>query len=336
MKMMKRSLFMVVGLLIITGLIAVHAKELQKVSCSETLRTFGFVPLYVADGKGFFEKNGLKVEIISAPGPLAMQVLVLGQVQFCAAGHGMVANLFLKGKKVKIVNQMRDKSSCALVGRPEISRITDLKGKLIGCSQIGTEPYAVGRYLAAKAGMNPEKDITMVGVGDMASMEKALENNRIQAAVTTEPLTSKLLLEKKGVLLARLNTRKDSLKYFNSPSYSFSILTVEDEYIKKNSLTVQKFVNAMVAAEKWILAHSVNELADVLVPYFPGMSKEIIKTSLETDKETWSRDGIVTKQAHDTAIKVSMDAGMIEQNVAFEDIVDNSFSQRALKVSKKR
>jgi NitT/TauT family transport system substrate-binding protein len=337
MKMMKRSLFMVVGLLIITGLISVQAKELQKVSCSEAVRGFFFVPLYVAHGKGFFEKEGLKVEIVSAQGgPMAMQALVSGQVQFCATGHGQVANLFTKGKKTKIINQMQDKCTFSMVGRPEIKGLKNLKGKGIGVSKIGAETHGVGRFLAAKAGLDPGKDITMVEVGGMSTMASALENNRVQAVMAWEPLTSKLIAEKKGILLARLNTKEDSLRHFGLPSYSFSVIEVTEEYLKKNHKTVQKFVNAMVAAEKWIASHSIDELVGVINPYFSGTEKDILKIALENDREAFSKDGLVTKEGHNSALKVFMDAGMIEQNVAFEDIVDNSFSQRALKVSKKQ
>lgn len=92
----------------------------------------------------------------------------------------------------------------------------------------------------------------------------------------------------------------------------------------------------MVSAEKWIATHSINELVDAVSLYFPGIGKDIIKISLDNDREAFSKDGLVTREGHNTALKVFMDAGIIKQNVAFEDIVDNSFSQMALKASKKQ
>ena len=71
-------------------------------------------------------------------------------------------------------------------------------------------------------------------------------------------------------------------------------------------------------------------------PYFSGTGKDILKIALENDREAFSKDGLVTREGNNPALKVFMDAGIIKQNVAFEDIVDNSFSQRALKVSKKQ
>ncbi|MFH0825563.1 MAG: ABC transporter substrate-binding protein [Pseudomonadota bacterium] len=304
--------------------------ELTKVKCSEAVRGFFFVPLYLAHGLGVFQKQGLEVEIISAQGgPAAMQALAAGQVEFCATGHGQVANMFAKGKSTKIVNLMQDKCTFSLVGRPEIKGIAALKGKAIGCTLIGAETYAVGRFLARKAGLDPEKDVTLVAVGGMATMASALENDRVQAVMSWQPLTLKLLQEGKGVMLASLNTAANSEKHFGSPAYSFSVLQVTDELIKQRPELVRQFVRALVEAEKWIASHSADEIAKVVTPYFSGMTQEIVAASVEGDRDAFSSTGIVTKEGHETAVKIFMDAGVFTTPVPFEGIVDNSFSEKA-------
>jgi NitT/TauT family transport system substrate-binding protein len=316
--------------LVLASFSAAQSKDLEKVACSEAVRGFFFVPLYVAHGLKFFEENGLDVSIVSTQGgPLAMQALVAGDVQFCATGHGQVANMYANGKSTKIVNQMQDKCTFYLVGRPGISTIADLKGKTIGCTKIGAETFAVGRTLAAGAGLDPEKDITMVGVGDMATMASALDNDRVQAVVAWQPLTTKLIAENKGVEIARLNTASDSKKYFGSPQYSFSVIQVTDDYVKKKPETADKFVKAMVKAEKWIVSHKPDEIAKVVAPYFSGMELAAIKSSVEQDKDAFSSSGIVSREGHETAVKVFAEAKILKKSVPFEEIVDNSFSEKA-------
>lgn len=328
----KLLVLMISALLALGSASAAAGKELQRVLVSEAVRGFFFVPLYVAHGKKFFEQQGLDMEIVSAQGgPLAMQALIAGQVQFCATGHGQVANMWAKGKSTKIVNQMEDKCTFYLIGRPEVKDIAQLKGKNVGCTKIGAETFAVGRYLAAKAGLDPAKDISMVGVGGMGPMASSLENNRIQATVAWQPLVTKLMAGNKAKMMARLNTAADSQKHFGSPDYSFAVLQVTDEFIKKDPATVQNFVNAMVAAEKWIATASLDELAKVVAPYFQGMDLATIKASLKMDKEAFSKTGLVSKEGHNTAVKVFTEAKVITKPVPFEAIVDNSFSQKAQK-----
>jgi len=258
-----------------------------------------------------------------------MQALVAGQVEFCATGHGQVANMYAKGKSTKIVNLMQDKCTFYLIGRPEIRDIAALKGKMIGCTQIGAETYAVGRLLAKKAGLDPDKDVTLVPVSGMATMVSALENNRVQAVMAWQPVTLKLVGERKGVILAQLNTSADSARHFGSPSYSFSVLQVTDEFIKQQPHTVQKFVKALVEAEKWIGSHTDEEIAKVVTPYFSGMAQNVVASSVGMDREAFSSTGIVPEQGHETAVKIFMDAGVIAKPVPFDAIVDNSFSKNA-------
>lgn len=306
------------------------AQPPQKVACSEAVRGFFFLPLYVAHGLKLFEGQGLEVEIVSTQGgPLAMQALVAGQVQFCATGHGQVANMYDKGQSTKIVNLMQDKCTFYLVGRPEIKSIAQLKGQTVGCTKVGAETDAVGRFLCAREGMDPQKDINMLGVGGMDTMASALENNRVQAVLAWQPLTARLMAEGKGTLLARLNTKEDSQKHFGAPAYSFSVLQVTDQYIKEHPATVQKFVNALVAAERWILAHDDQEVAQVARPYFAGLPLELIAESVKQDRQATCADGLVTSQGHDMAVRVFREAGIVKNPVPFETIVDNSFSQKA-------
>lgn len=329
--MKKLLLLLLTGLMLLPSGTSAMAKDLEKVTISEAVRGFFFLPLYVAQGMNFFEEQGLDVTIDSTQGgPLAMQALAAGQVQFCATGHGQVANMWAMGKSTKIVNQMQNKCSFYLVGRSEIDDIADLKGKTVGCTKLGSETFAVGRYLAAVAGLDPAKDIEMIGVGGMSTMAGALENNRVQAIVTWQPLTSHLLENGKGKILAKLNTTEDSRRHFNSPEYSFSVLQATDGFIAQNPETVQKFVNGLVAAEKWLMETETARIAEVVAPYFPGMDLAVIERSLAEDRASFTPTGLVSREGHDTAVKVFTDAGILEKPVSFEAIVDNSFTEKAL------
>ena len=305
-------------------------KQLQKVKVSEAIHGVFFLPMYLAHGKGFFEEEGLDFELVTAQaGPLAMQALLAGQVQFCATGHGLIANLYTKGKVTKIVNQMQSRCTFYLLGRPEIKSIADLKGKSVGCTKIGAESYAIARAILARAGLDPDKDVTLVGVGGMGTTASALDQNRCQAVVGWQPLTNKFLQEGKARVLAELHTQQGSLKHFGSPDYSFTIIEVTDEYLKSNPETVQRFVNALVKAEKWMATHSVEEMVPAVQPYFEGMDPAILKAAIEKDLPAFSATGLVPRQGHDAVMKVWIDAGLLKKPVAFEAIVDNTFSQKA-------
>jgi len=309
---------------------AASGDKLTEVKVSEAIHGIFFLPLYVAHGKGFFKDQGLDVELLTAQaGPLAMQALLAGQVQFCATGHGLIANLYAKGKRTKIVNQMQPRCTFYLLGRPEINSIAELKGKNVGCTKIGAESYAIARAILANAGLDPDKDVTLVGVGGMGTTASALANDRCQAVIGWQPLTDKFVKEGKAKILATLNTEEGSQKHFGSPDYSFTIIEVTDEYLKNNPETVQKFVNAMVRAEKWIAEHDVDDMVQAARPYFPGMDPAVLKASIQEDLTAFTSTGLVSRDSHDAVIKVWLAAGLLKKPVAFEAIVDNSFTKKA-------
>jgi NitT/TauT family transport system substrate-binding protein len=329
--MNRKLLVLLLSALLTLGSVGLaFGKPLQKVLVSEAIHGVFFLPLYLADGLGFFEDEGLDFELVTAQaGPLAMQALLAGQVQFCATGHGLIANLYTKGKVTKIVNQMQSRCTFYLLGRPEIKTIADLKGKSVGCTKIGAESYAIARAILARAGLDPDKDVTLVGVGGMGTTASALDQNRCQAVIGWQPLTNKFLKEGKARVLAELHTKEGSLQHFGSPDYSFTIIEVTDEYLKSNPETVQKFVSALVRAEKWMTTHSVDEMVPPVMPFFEGMDPAMLKAAIEKDLPAFSGTGLVPEQGHEAVMKVWMDAGLLKQPVAFQTIVDNSFSRKA-------
>ena len=127
----------------------------------------------------------------------------------------------------------------------------------------------------------------------------------------------------------RRNTKEDILKHMGSPAYSFSVLQVTDAYLAQHPQSVQAFVNALVLAERWILSHSDQEVAQVVQPYFPGLDLGLITESVRQDREASCPDGLVTRQGHDMAVRIFSEAGIIKHPVPFEAIVDNSFSAKA-------
>lgn len=92
---------------------------------------------------------------------------------------------------------------------------------------------------------------------------------------------------------------------------------------------MQKFVNAIIAAERWLLANNADEIVKVVSPYFSGMEHEVIKTSVEQDREAFSATGLVSKEGHLTAVKIFRDAGILKGDVPFDAIVNNSFTEKA-------
>ena len=105
-------------------------------SLAFSLKVIGMMPVAVAKEQGFFQKEGLNVEMVLMPASLNIKVLLSGDIQYATTiTAGVVANV--RGVNTRVVMCFVDRPLLDLVGSPEIGSIADLKGKLVAISSRG-------------------------------------------------------------------------------------------------------------------------------------------------------------------------------------------------------
>src|SRR5213594_2987917 len=134
--------------------------------------TVTMMPLAVAKERGFFQKEGLNVEMVLMPAALNIKVLLAGDIQYATTiTAGVVANI--RGINTRVVMCFVDRVLLDLVGTPEIGSIADLKGKLIGISSRGGLHDVTMRRIFAQSGMEPSQ-ATFITVGGQGAMLASL------------------------------------------------------------------------------------------------------------------------------------------------------------------
>jgi NitT/TauT family transport system substrate-binding protein len=167
---------------------AADAPALRKVRMAFTSLSGSMIPPWMARQAGIFSKHGLDVEVIATPsGVEGMNALIAGEVQFLQIAGGTTASAALGGADVMIVGTTIDTFVQHLVGRPEIEKPEQLRGKTIGITRFGTSIDTGARVALRHFGLNPEKDVSIVQVGGMESAVPALQANRVQAAILSYP-----------------------------------------------------------------------------------------------------------------------------------------------------
>jgi len=163
------------------------------------------MPLFVAVEQGFFEKRGVRVELIRfASSPEIGTALLTGDVQ---AGASIAYSVVL-GKesrdpgrmKVFIVDSETPKdylSSFVALKESGIKSIEDLRGKKVA-SFPGPTAVTFGKMVLEKHGLNPDKDLTFIEL-DVGSHLSALESRTVDALFTYEPTATQAVLEKNAV-----------------------------------------------------------------------------------------------------------------------------------------
>lgn len=147
-----------------------------------------YTPIWVAHDAGFFAKEGLQDDIILIPsGTQLAQVTVAGEIDIGSLNGSSAIAAALSGADLKIIGNSGNKMVFSLYVRPEIKSVDQLRGKRIGITRFGSAPDISVRYALRKYNINPDKDLTLIQLGFMATVAAGLQGGSIEGGVVSPP-----------------------------------------------------------------------------------------------------------------------------------------------------
>ncbi|MGZ5035473.1 MAG: ABC transporter substrate-binding protein [Usitatibacter sp.] len=336
---MKRLIRGAAALLIGTAIAAgawAQAPEKNKVTIAVGGKTlFYYLPLSVAERKGFFKDEGLEVEIPDFPGGAkALQALVGGSADFVSGAYEHTINMAAKKQPIKaVVLQLKYSAIELVMPKDKAAKYRsgrDLKGLKIGVTAPGSSTNMMVNNLLAKDGLKPT-DVSIVGVGAGAGAVAALEKGEIDALSNLDPVVTQL--ESTGKFVSVVDTRTEKgMKEVYGGDYMAAVIYVTDEFARKNPNTVQAVVNAMVRADKWIAKATPQEIVDLMPAEYKAGNPSLYKQGLLKNMVGYSEDGMMSLKAAENVYRVLakfepsvMQAGKIDLNSTF----DNSYVKKA-------
>jgi NitT/TauT family transport system substrate-binding protein len=217
------------------------------------------LPLWATEEGGFFDKNGLDVNLQNIASAQGVPAVLAGQVTFAQVGGSEVLSSNAGGADLVVIAQLAGVYPFVLEVAPDIKSIADLKGKKIGVSSPGSSSDIATRVALKKMGLDPEKDnIAILPVGSAANRVAALFAGSIQAGLSQPP--DSLDLEAKGFhVLYDLASQK-------LPSANTSV-AVRRSYIAQNKPVVQRYVDSIVQGIKKLKSDKAFGIS-VLKKYF--------------------------------------------------------------------
>jgi NitT/TauT family transport system substrate-binding protein len=276
------------------------------------------VPLKMAQAKGFYQKEGLDVEIILIAGALGVKAALGNSVDFTTAS-GSILTAAVRGVGVKLVLIVADKPTFDLISEPKIRSFQQLKGKLVGISTRGGTFEHLTRLMLERNGLNPDKDVTILALGRQDDLHLALKAGRIAAAIYSPPL---------NLTLARDGFHKLAFSGDYLPHYPIGSIGVTDETIKRKPAEILSFVRATLnglayyrqnRAESIAFIAKELKLADEsLAAQMFDWQKNVLSETGRAD-QTWMKGAIeFTKKSIETSAHVSP-----------EQVFDFSFVEKA-------
>lgn len=303
-------------------------EELQTVQLNEVTRSIFYAPQYVAISNGFFEEEGLKLEITTGEGAdKVMTAILANQCDIGLCGPEASIYVYNEGKEdySQVFAQLTQKDGSFLVSKDDTDNFSwqDLKGKTVIPGRKGGVPYMTLEYVLKQNGLNPETDLVLDDSIKYDLMAGAFAGGETEYVTLFEPTASMTEEAGKGYVVASVGESAGEVPY--------TAYCAKKSYIENNEDIIQGFTNAIYKGEQWVKNHSAREVAEAIQDFFPDTTIESLETSVEKYKEidAWKENPILKEEAFDKLQLIMTEAGELEQKAPYDKIVNNKYAEEA-------
>jgi NitT/TauT family transport system substrate-binding protein len=292
-----------------------------------------YLPALFAASQGYFKDEGLNVELFDDESGIDSEDRMLtGTVQGVVGFYDHCITLQAKGKFVTSVVQLgQTPGEVELVSSKirGVESLADLKGMKLGVTGLGSSTNQITQYLMSKAGVRPgEYQVVPAGAGN--AFGAALRQGQIDAGMTTDPTATALVENAEAKVLVDLRSIAGANAAFGGP-YPGAALYMPEPWVRKNHESVQKLVNALVRALKFIHAHSAEEIIEQMpTEYLAGQKMPYIR-ALTEGKSIFTQDGLMPENGPETVLHVVSRASKVvkDKHVDLSKTFTNEFARRA-------
>jgi len=277
-----------------------------------------FIPLPLAEQRGFFKEEGLQGEFIRIRPAISTAAMVSGEIDYDAViGNGIGAAI--RGLPVKVVACFLPATPIALIVRPEFKSVQELKGKAIGLNTFGGTLESIARLIVKHFGLDPDKDVKFLATGTADSRFAAMKQGLTAATLGSAPLD--FLGNKLGfVVLARAN------ELFSFPA-SGLVATVKS--IKERPDEIKRVIKAGIKANRYI--HQNREGTMQRMMSWLKIDKEIAGATYQSVAKAFNDDGGLTEKGLRVAIDEAKRIGKVDREVSLSEVADLSILRQAQK-----
>ncbi len=328
-------LFAAAAIVLVPALVSAQALEKKKVTIAVGGKNLlYYLPLTVAEQKGFFKDEGLDVEIVDfAGGARALQAVVGGSADVVSGAFEHNINMQAKGQPMRaFVLQGRAPQIVLAVSNktmPNYKSVADLKGKKIGVTAPGSSTNIMANFVLAKNSLKPS-DVSFVGVGASQGAVAALRSGQIDAISNLDPVMTILARSNDIKIVSDTRDVAEADRVFGGPMPA-ATLYAPVAFIDKNPNTVQALTNAIVRANKWIQQAGPSDIVKAVPEAYLLGDRAVYIDAFLKAKPALSPDGMIPDAGPATALRAlqSVDPAMLNAKIDLKSVYTNDFVKKA-------
>jgi len=301
-------------------------KNLTTVRLNEVTHSIFYAPLYIAIENGFFENEGLKIELTNGGGAdKSMTAILSGNADIGLMGVEAAMYVIIEGKTdaPQVFAQLTKRDGSFLVSRKDEPdfKWTDLTDKEVLAGRTGGVPAMTLEYVVNKYGLHDGQNITLNHDVSFPLMGPSFAGGTGDYTTLFEPTASEYVKAGKGYIVASVGKESGEVPYT-----AFMAL---NSYITKNTDTVKKFVRALYKAIKYMQETDDAVVADSLMKQFPDTSLNSVAASLASYKkiDAWMTNMSLTEKAFNNLQDIMVNAGQLTTRLKYTDVSTNTYAE---------
>ena len=293
--------------------------NLTTINLAEVSHTIFYAPQYAAIQNGYFEEEGMEINLILTPGADKVAAALLSKdADIGLSGSEATIYVYNGGEQdyLKTFAQLTQKDGSFLVSRTPIENFTleDLRGKTVIGGRRGGMPEMTFEYVLRQNGMDPKTDLTIDTSVEFAAMCGAFIGGDDDFVTLFEPTALEVEQQGYGYVVASIGELGGVVPY---TSYSARI-----SFIEENPDLIAGFNRAVQKGLDYVHSHSDEEVAKTILSFFPDTSlndlTEVVGRYRKID--AWPTTTSFTEESFNHLQDIMIDAGELQEKVPYSEL----------------
>ncbi len=330
MKGLKQATLLLLSLVLIIAISACSFGEGHKdaIRVSEVTRSIFYAPLYAAISQGFFEEEGIYLDLTTTwGGDNTMTSLLSDGADVALVGAETSIYVYAQQATDPAINfaQLTQSDGTFLVSREKLASFDwdELKGSTFLGQRTGGMPQMVGEHVLKLNGIDPHQDLNLIQNIDFGNIPSAFASGTGDFVQLFEPQATLFENEGIGHIVASFGTESGNVPY--------TVFMAKQSYIKKEQEKLEAFTRALYKGQKWVDEQPVDVVAEAIVEFFEDTDVELVAQVVDRYRTqgSYATSPLLQSDAWDNLQLIMDEAGELPQQVEYSELVNTSIAESA-------